>query len=117
MVSRRPLELDRSAEMANLRKGDVITIGIRPENFDDNAAWKIPAKIGVIESLGRETLLYAKADAVETLDPDANDAMFAIQKSNQFVGQVGDSIGLGVPQDAVFLFDDRGRTIRYPVIS
>ena len=110
------LELGLSPDLAPPSAGDDITIGVRPESFSetDNADWTIPAKVAVIESLGRETLLYADAGAVQTVDSETQESFFAVHRSSQVVAHPGDAISLGVARDSVFLFDRTGRTIRFP---
>ena len=68
----------------------------------------------MIESLGRETLLYADAGAVQTVDSETQESFFAVHRSSQVVAHPGDAISLGVARDSVFLFDRTGRTIRFP---
>ncbi|MBU2866567.1 ABC transporter ATP-binding protein [Pacificibacter marinus] len=109
------LEISLSSDSGPMASGDKVTVGIRPESINDTAPWKIPAKISVIESLGRETLFYVNADPVKTLDPDAKDPLFAVHKSNQITAQIGDDISLGIPQEGVFLFNEAGETVRYPI--
>ena len=110
------LELGLSPDLAPPSAGDDVTIGVRPESFSetDNADWTIPAKVAVIESLGRETLLYADAGAVQTVDSETQESFFAVHRSSQIVAHPGDAISLGVARDSVFLFDRTGRTIRFP---
>jgi len=113
------LDLDLAPDVPPPAAGDDITLGIRPESFSeaDRADWTIPAKVAVIESLGRETLLYVDAGAVQTVDSETQESLFAVHRSSQIVARPGDAIDLGVPRDAVFLFDRTGRTIRFPATS
>lgn len=108
------LEIVLTSDAAPIRSGEPVTVGIRPESIDETAPWKIRAKISVIENLGRETLLYANAAPVKTLDPDSKEALFSVHRSNQTSAQIGDEISLGIPQEAVFLFNEAGQTISYP---
>jgi multiple sugar transport system ATP-binding protein len=96
--------------------GDPVSVGIRPEAFGDGGAggWKIPARVAVIESLGRETLLYADAGALRAFDSESQEGLFAVHRSSQVAGNVGDSITLSIAENAAYLFDGEGRTIGFP---
>ena len=94
--------------------GDTVTLGIRPEGFGDGGEWTIPARVAVIESLGRETLLYADAGAVRAYDSESQEGFFALHRSSQIVAAPGDSVTLSISPDAVYLFDRDGNTLRYP---
>jgi multiple sugar transport system ATP-binding protein len=108
-----PLSLDIEGSLA---AGDEVTVGIRPEAFSDSgiADWVIPARVTVVESLGRETLLYADAGDVRALDSDVQESLFSVHRSSQIVAAPGDPLTLVVDRDALFLFDRNGRTIRFP---
>lgn len=81
------------------------------------ASGSIPARVTVVESLGRETLLYADAGDLRAVDGDVQESLFAVHRSSQIVAAIGDPITLGIPRDAIFLFDSAGQTIRFPAGS
>ena len=72
------------------RAGDTVTVGIRPEGFSDSGEWTIPARVAVIESLGRETLLYADAGALRAYDSESQEGFFAVHRSAQIVAAPDD---------------------------
>jgi multiple sugar transport system ATP-binding protein len=94
--------------------GDTVTVGIRPEGFSDSADWTIAARVAVIESLGRETLLYADAGTLRAYDSESQEGFFAVHRSAQIVAAPGDPITLSISRDAIYLFDRDGNTLRYP---
>jgi multiple sugar transport system ATP-binding protein len=108
-----PLSLD--VEVAPTA-GDAVTVGIRPEGFsaDGSGDWVIPGRVGVVESLGRETLLYVDPGAVEVTDSDTQESLFSVHRSSQTTAAPGEPISLGLSRSALFLFDRTGRTIRFP---
>jgi multiple sugar transport system ATP-binding protein len=96
--------------------GEAVSVGVRPEAIGDAAAdgWSIPARVAVVESLGRETLLYADAGALRAFDSESQEGLFAVHRSAQVVGAVGDGITLSIPGTAAYLFDGDGRTLSFP---
>jgi multiple sugar transport system ATP-binding protein len=101
---------------AALKAGDSVTVGIRPEAFRDNPAggWILDGKIVVIESLGRETLLYVDGNPLRAYDSESHEGYFAVHRTRQIVAQHGDAVRVGITPDAVYLFDDNGRAIAWP---
>ena len=68
----------------------------------------------MIESLGRETLLYADAGALRAYDSESQEGFFAVHRSAQIVAVPDDPVTLSISRDAVYLFDRDGHTLRYP---
>jgi len=110
------LELEPGAAVPGV--GDPVTIGIRAEGLDEVSSgiadWNVPARVGVVERLGRETLLYADAGALRAFDSESQEGLFAVHRSAQIVAAVGDPITLPISRNAVYLFDRDGITLRYP---
>jgi multiple sugar transport system ATP-binding protein len=94
--------------------GDAVTLGIRPEGFAETGDWTISAQVAVIESLGRETLLYADAGPLRAYDSESQEGFFAVHRSSQVVAAPGDPVTLSISPDAVYLFDRDGTTLRSP---
>jgi multiple sugar transport system ATP-binding protein len=79
--------------------GSSLLVGFRPEHMDivdgDAQALSIPVAVDVVEFLGNEELIHAKADETEIV---------AIVPSARRV-KPGDRVSLGVPLDKLHLFD------------
>jgi multiple sugar transport system ATP-binding protein len=97
--------------------GDKVTLGIRPEGFGSGtgAGWRIAARVSVIESLGRETLVYADASPLNAFDSESAEGFFAIHRANQIEAAYNDPIVFSIHPDVVYLFDASGNTLRHPV--
>jgi multiple sugar transport system ATP-binding protein len=111
----KPMPLKIAAGVPVPVVGDPVTIGVRPEGISATGEWTIPARVAVIESLGRETLLYADAGALRAYDSESQEGFFAVHRSSQIVAAPGDPITISISRDAVYLFDRNGNTLRYPV--
>jgi multiple sugar transport system ATP-binding protein len=98
--------------------GDEVLLGVRPESFgiggDD---WSIEAKVAVVESLGRETMVYADAGALRAFDSESHEGYVAVHRANQLAARYGDPIRFSIPKAAVFLFDRAGATLSFPQIG
>ena len=111
-----PFDLEIMAEAGLPSVGDTLTIGIRPESFGVGEAgeWPVPAKVVVVESLGREALLYADAGPVRTFDSESQEGFLSVHRSAQITAAPGDAVTLSIPKHAVYLFDGQGQTLRFP---
>jgi multiple sugar transport system ATP-binding protein len=97
--------------------GETVTIGIRPEAFsDDLSGVTVTGRIAVIESLGRETLLYLDAGTLRAFDSESHEGHFAVHRTRQIAAAHGDPLTLGVDPRAVYLFDAQDRAIVWPSI-
>ena len=97
--------------------GEAVTIGVRPEGFGERAAagdWALATSVAVVESLGRETLLYVDAGQVRAFDSESHEGYFAVHRATQIDARHGDPIVLSIPKDAVYLFAASGKTLRTP---
>jgi multiple sugar transport system ATP-binding protein len=91
---------DKAGRTASDRPvGSSLLMGFRPEHMDivdgDAQAVSIPVAVDVVEFLGNEELLHAKAEETEIV---------AIVPSARRV-KPGDRVSLGVPLDKLYLFD------------
>jgi len=97
------LRVDVDATAA--RAGDKVTLGIRPEHFDDHASTNtIETNVTFVESLGNTTHAYLAFPGVEdalTIELDG-DALVAPEQR----------VRLGIPSDSAHLFAADGRA--YP---
>jgi multiple sugar transport system ATP-binding protein len=107
------LDLD-PVDAAPLEPGDAVTLGIRPEHLEDGGSgrWSLPARVAVVESLGRETLLYVDAAPLQATDAESHEGYLAVHRSSQLPYRAGDEITLTLDPEALLLFDGTGRTRR-----
>jgi len=96
--------------------GDAVTVGIRPESFAEpgQGAIEISGTVAVVESLGRETLLYVDAGPVRAFDSESHEGYFAVHRGRQVAARHGDHVPLAIDPAQVFVFDRDGRTLRIP---
>jgi len=99
--------------------GDSVTIGIRPESFDDRtgSGWTIEARVAVVESLGRETMIYADASPLCAYDSESAEGFFAVHRASQIQVKPGESLSFSIVAEAVYLFDRDDRALRHPAMS
>jgi multiple sugar transport system ATP-binding protein len=96
---------------------DSVTIGIRPEAFtEDTSGVTLNGRIAVIESLGRETLLYLDAAPLRAFDSESHEGHFAVHRTRQITARPGDPLTLGIDPRGVYLFDSRDRAIAWPSV-
>ena len=99
--------------------GDEVFLGIRPESISDEAegSHTIQATVQVVESLGRETLLYADAGRLETTDSESQEGYIAVHRPHQSAAHYGAAITLSIDPKDIFVFDAEGSTLRYPPVK
>ena len=99
-----------------IRQGDAVTVGIRPEAFRDDPTdgWILDGTISVIESLGRETLLYLDGGNLRASDSESHEGYFAVHRTRQITARHGDPLRVGINPEAVYLFDKNDRAIAWP---
>jgi multiple sugar transport system ATP-binding protein len=103
---------------ARLSPGETVTLGLRPEAFSDDpgAGLALDGRIAVIESLGRETLLYLEAAGLRAFDSESHEGHFAVHRTRQIAARQGEPLRLGVDPRAVYLFDAADRAIAWPTV-
>ncbi|KQR69983.1 ABC transporter ATP-binding protein [Rhizobium sp. Leaf341] len=126
----RPVTLKTETGLAPPIIGDAVTLGVRAEAlgataFDedalgpDRAGSAVPGRItlqahvAVLESLGRETLIYADAGTLQTYDSESQDGYLAVHRSSQCHMRPGDPLTLSIDPAAIYLFDRNGQTLRF----
>ena len=109
------LTLPTDASSANLAVGDVVRLGFRPEVAQAGLGegLVLPTRVRVVESLGRETLVYADAGEIRSIDSESHDGFFAVHQSEQLQFAYDAPFDITVPADALYLFDAAGKTVRF----
>jgi multiple sugar transport system ATP-binding protein len=99
--------------------GDELTIGVRAESLrpGTGGALTFDARVVVVESLGRETLLYVDAAPLEAVDSESAEGYFAVHRPAQVVAGHGERLSITIPAEAVYLFDRDGRTLHNPTLA
>ncbi len=102
--------------VGGVKQGDAVTVGIRPEAFADDptGGWVLRGTIAVIESLGRETLLYLDGGPLRAFDSESHEGYFAVHRTRQISARHGDPLRVGINPDAVYLFDSADQAIAWP---
>jgi multiple sugar transport system ATP-binding protein len=110
LVGRVELDLDNQRGRP-LTSGDWVSLGLRPESFRDG---DLPVRLAVqvVESLGRETLVYGHPTDAATSASDG-DSDIVIQVPEQLRLRPGQVYDGRIRRDALFLFDSDGLTRRF----
>ena len=109
-----PLSLRSNGGMTPA-EGDHVVLGIRPESFRESAGEGISVKgtVKVVESLGRETLLYVDAAPLVTSDSESQQGYVAVHLPRQTPVAYGTPVTFTVDPREIFVFDKRGPTITF----
>jgi multiple sugar transport system ATP-binding protein len=97
--------------------GTEVRLGIRPEAFGEEptpGTITVDADVKVVESLGRETLVYADAGPLRTTDSESQQGYVAVHRPHQAAIRYGTPIRLAVDPRDIFVFDPKGPTLRFP---
>ena len=90
------------------RRGQKVTLGVRPEHFDLRANQNVlPLMVRFVESLGSVTMAYATLAGTET--------EVTVQMPGELRVNAGETIRPGVDPSACYLFDETGRA--FPRVS
>ena len=92
--------------------GDTITLGIRPESLGHGDI-VVPARIAMIESLGRETLIYLDGGSFKTSDSESQDGYFSAYVPSQTLADRSARMDIRIDPDALHVFDADGRILRH----
>ena len=106
----------RPGDGAGPAVGSEIVVGIRPEAIAVGgvADLAVEATVKVIESLGRETLIYADAGPLVTHKSESQEGYVAVHRAEQSAAGPGAPVRLVADARDLFVFDSAGRTIRFP---
>jgi multiple sugar transport system ATP-binding protein len=103
-------------DLTGVSSDDEIILGIRPEGFGPpgGKGWTLNATVAVVESLGRETLLYVDAGETRAFDSESHEGYFAVHRSAQISAAYGDSLTFTIDPANLFVFAKDGRSLRHP---
>jgi multiple sugar transport system ATP-binding protein len=87
----------------NMRAGQKLSLGIRPEHIDVAADGDIEMSVDLAEQLGGETYCYATAKGLP---------QFTIRETGQANRSRGDTVRIRLRRDCVHLFAEDGKAIR-----
>ena len=96
--------------------GSDVMLGVRPESFRLGEAdgLRLEGTVKVVESLGRETLLYVDTAPLAVVRSEQQQNYVAIHQASQQSHAPDAPIVLTIDRRDIFLFDTAGRTIRFP---
>ncbi|MDR7030577.1 ABC transporter ATP-binding protein [Rhizobium rosettiformans] len=113
-----PVSLD-GVDTQGLSPGDRITLGVRPEKLatDGGSSVTIPARIRLVEHLGRETVFYADASPLKTSGSDTGTENITVQLPQivPFASDAAVTIGFKIADAYLFGPDGRTLTARKPL--
>ncbi len=97
--------------------GSDVLLGVRPESFrlGEAEGVRLQGTVKVVESLGRETLLYVDTAPLAVVQSEAQQQSYvAVHQASQQSHAPDAPIVLTIDRRDIFLFDANGRTIRFP---
>ncbi len=92
-------------------EGASLTLGLRPEALHlDQGTLSMPARVAHVEHLGRDTVLYADAAPVRTIESEGGNATFTLQAATTLVVGTGQPVTLRFnPEDLLVFAEDGSR--------
>ncbi|WP_164830685.1 ABC transporter ATP-binding protein [Sinorhizobium meliloti] len=104
------------ADGVALKPGDRATLGIRPENIrlspDDTTRAAISGKVRLVEHLGRETILYVDAGALQCVSSESGTGNVTVQIGQVTPKAADTPVSLSIdPRDAYLFAGDGQRTV------
>ena len=107
------------ADVGDLKPQASLTLGIRPESLKigsstEDAAISFDGKVGLVEQLGRETILYVDAGPLATIGSESGTRNFTVQLGNATGFSAGEQISLSASTSSLYLFGPDGRTLSRP---
>jgi multiple sugar transport system ATP-binding protein len=89
-----------------------VRLGLRPEVI--SLQGEVPMRVALVESLGRETLLYLDGGAVRTVDSESAEGFVAVHLASQQPLRIDAGVGIGWSPSSLYLFDKAGRRLATP---
>ena len=71
-------------------------------------------RVALVESLGRETLLYLDAGELRTVDSESAEGFVTVHLPSQQPLGIDAPVGIGWSPASLYLFDDAGRRLATP---
>ncbi len=107
------------ADVGDLKARASLTLGIRPESLkmgapSEDTAISFDGKVGLVEQLGRETILYVDAGPLATIGSESGTRNFTVQLGNAAGFSAGEQIKLSASTSSLYLFGPDGRTLSRP---
>ncbi|MBC2775193.1 sn-glycerol-3-phosphate ABC transporter ATP-binding protein UgpC [Rhizobium sp. AQ_MP] len=104
------------ADAQALSAGDKITLGVRPEKLvtHGKASVTVPARVRLVEHLGRETVFYANASPLKTSGSDTRTENVTVQVPQIVPFSSDAAVTIGFEIADVYLFGPDGRTLTAP---
>ncbi|GES51320.1 ABC transporter ATP-binding protein [Rhizobium sp. NBRC 114257] len=107
------------ADVGDLKAQASLTLGIRPESLkmgalNEDTAISFNGKVGLVEQLGRETILYVDAGPLATIGSESGTRNFTVQLGNAAGFSAGEQIKLSASTSSLYLFGPDGRTLSRP---
>jgi multiple sugar transport system ATP-binding protein len=107
----------------SVRKGDMLTLGVRPENIAISPVAveaPIQGRVQLVEHLGRETILYVNAGPLQCISSESGTGNITVQIGHATGVNAETAIGLRVDPEEIYLFsadDERTITRRKPILN
>lgn len=95
--------------------GDTVRLGLRPEAI--KLGGEVGASVALVESLGRETLLYLDGGPLKTVDSESSDGFIAVHLPSQHMHKIADDVQIGWDPSSLYLFDSAGRRLGTPEVG
>ncbi|AYG63460.1 ABC transporter ATP-binding protein [Rhizobium jaguaris] len=110
---------------ASVQKGTTLTLGVRPESIavqEDavSAGATISGRVRLVEHLGRETILYVDAGALQCVSSESGTGNITVQVGHVVGVDAEAPISLRIDPREVYLFsanDERTITVRKPILD
>ena len=107
-------------ELDGMQTGSEVIVGVRPEGFVDGDVegyrdWRIEGQVAVVESLGRDTLLYLNGGGIKAFDSESHEGYFAIHRTRQLQAVHGQQLQVAIDPGAAYVFDSSGKTCVFPL--
>ncbi|WP_271022642.1 ABC transporter ATP-binding protein [Rhizobium sp. RCAM05973] len=109
---------------SSVEKGAKLTLGIRPENIAvadaPSAGAAIAGRVRLVEHLGRETILYIDAGALQCVSSESGTGNITVQVGHVAGINANAPISLSIDPREIYLFstqDERTITVRKPILD
>ena len=92
-----------------LKAGDPVTLGLRAEHLSlAPSLMQIPATVRLFEHLGRESVLFLDAGALQAIDSEGGAGTLTLQLNQPMAVEIGQPVMLGFDPATAYLFSPDG---------